>query len=398
MRASISEIDVSGRTALVRVDLNVPMSGGTITNAERLHRLVPGLRDLLDRGAKVVLMSHFGRPKGTVVPAMSLAPVATAIGELLARPVSFVPDWRGTQAKAAVAALQPGEALVLENLRFDPGEEANDPDLAKDLAAMGDLYINDAFSAAHRAHASTQGLAKLLPAFAGHLMAAELGALEMALSNPDRPVMAIVGGAKVSTKFDLLFNLITKVDFLVIGGGMANTFLAAQGLDVGGSLHEPELKAQARDVLARADAIGCNVILPLDTICAPKIDAGDQAQSMPMDRIPSDQMILDFGPKSIETILDILPKMKTLLWNGPLGAFEFPPFQVATQAVAKAVAEQTQAGNLQSVAGGGDTVAALDQAGVLHDLTYVSTAGGAFLEWMEGRDLPGVAALNANSV
>ncbi len=390
----VSETDVSGRTVLVRADLNVPMADGQITNAERLHRLIPGLRALLDRGAKVVLLSHFGRPKGQVVPELSLAPVASALGELLERPLSFIADTRGVTAKGAAQTLEPGQVLVLENLRFDPGEEANDLTLAKDLAEMGDLYVNDAFSAAHRAHASTEALARLLPAYAGDLMAAELRALDLALSMPDRPVMAIVGGAKVSTKFDLLFNLVTKVDFLVIGGGMANTFLHAQGHGVGASLHEPDLAKRAREVLDRAQGLGCEVILPSDAAFAPGIDQGDAAQTGDLKALPSDQMILDFGPKSVETILTVLPKIKTLIWNGPLGAFEFPPFEAATDTVAKAVAAQTKAGKLQSVAGGGDTVAALAQSGVLDDLSYVSTAGGAFLEWMEGRELPGVAALS----
>lgn len=390
----VSEAEVSDRTVLVRADLNVPMANGQITNAERLHRLVPGLQALLDRGAKVVLLSHFGRPKGQVVPELSLEPVATALGDLLERPLKFIADTRGVKAKAAAQALQPGEALVLENLRFDAGEEANDLELAKDLAEMADLYVNDAFSAAHRAHASTEALARLLPAYAGDLMAADLRALDLALSMPDRPVMAIVGGAKVSTKFDLLFNLVTKVDFLVIGGGMANTFLHAQGHNVGASLREPDLAERALEVLDRAQGLGCEVILPIDAAFAPGIDQGEASQTGGLKALPSDQMILDFGPKSIDIILNTLPKIKTLIWNGPLGAFEFPPFEAATNAVAQAVAAQTKAGKLQSVAGGGDTVSALAQAGVLDDLTYVSTAGGAFLERMEGRELPGVAALS----
>ena len=394
MYRPISSAEVSDRTVLVRADLNVPMAEGRVTNDERLRRVVPGLQALLDRGAKVVLLSHFGRPKGKVVPEMSLAPIAPALADLLDRPLAFVAYTTGVKAVAAAQALEPGQALLLENLRFDPGEEVNDMTFAKDLAAIGDLYVNDAFSAAHRAHASTQALATLLPAYAGDLMAEELRALDLALSMPDRPVMAIVGGAKVSTKFDLLFNLVTKVDFLVIGGGMANTFLHAQGVDVGASLHEPDLAEQALEVLDRAQGLGCDVILPSDAVCAPGIDQGAVASTRDLSSIGADQMILDFGPKSIQTILDVLPKIKTLIWNGPLGAFEFPPFEAATEKVAQAVADQTKAGKLQSVAGGGDTVAALDQASVLADLTYVSTAGGAFLEWMEGRELPGVAALN----
>ena len=390
----VSETEVRDRTVLVRADLNVPLVEGQIGNAVRLQRLVPGLRTLLDRGAKVVLLSHFGRPKGQMVPRLSLEPVANALGMLLERPLRFVDDIRGVKAKEAAGALQPGEALVLENLRFDPGEEANDPTLAKDLAEMGDLYVNDAFSAAHRAHASTEALAQLLPAYAGDLMAAELGALDLALSLPDRPVLAIVAGAKVSTKFRLLFNLVAKVDFLVIGGGMANTFLHAQGQAVGTSLNEPELAGRALEVLDRAHGLGCEVILPIDAVFAPNVDQGQAAQTGAIRALPKNVMILDFGPKSVEAILTVLPKVKTLIWNGPLGAFEFPPFGAATLAVAEAAAAQTRAGQLQSVAGGGDTVAALAQANVLDDLSYVSTAGGAFLEWIEGRQLPGVTALS----
>ena len=393
MYRSISTADVTGKTVLVRADLNVPMSQGKITNAERLSRLAPGFRSLLERGAKIVVLSHFGRPKGQVVEAMSLAPVAQALSKILECPLSFVSDWRGAIASRAAAQLQPGEALVLENLRFDLGEETNDRGLAKDLAAMGDLYVNDAFSVAHRAHASTDALAKLLPAYAGDLMVAELEALEAVLTTPERPLMAIVGGAKVSSKFDLLFNLITKVDLLVIGGGMANTFLMAKGIEVGASLCEPDLADRSLEVLACARARGCNILLPHDAVCAKNLDTGDQTQTFDMTHLPKDQMILDFGPASVTDILNVLPSVKTLIWNGPVGAFEFPPFDTATKVIAQAVADQTKTGHLRSVAGGGDTVAALDQAGVLADFTYVSTAGGAFLEWMEGRTLPGVAAL-----
>ena len=394
MYRPIAHADVHNKTVLVRADLNVPLAEGRVTNAARLHRLAPGLLALLDRGAKVVLLSHFARPKGKVVKEMSLAPVAAALGPILARRLDFVPDLSGAKVKQAVRSLEPGQIVMLENLRFHPGEEANDPAFAQDLAALGDLYVNDAFSAAHRAHASTHALAKLLPAYAGDLMGAELQALESALSTPDRPVMAVVGGAKVSTKLDLLFNLISKVEFLVVGGGMANTFLHAQGIDIGASLHEPDLAARALEILERAQALGCQFILPCDAAFAPALTQGEAAQTGDISALPHDQMILDFGPKSVQSILDILPTIKTLIWNGPLGAFEFPPFAKATNALAHCVGALTRAGDLKSVAGGGDTVAALDQAGVLGDLTYVSTAGGAFLEWMEGRELPGVAVLN----
>ena len=393
MFRSITEAQVSGRTLIVRVDLNVPMMNGKVSNDARLRRLAPGLMNLSERGARVVLVSHFGRPKGQEVPKLSLAPVAAALGKIMDKDIQFISDLRGTAAMAGVRNMRIGDILVLENLRFDPGEEANEITFAKDLAALADIYVNDAFSAAHRAHASTAALPSLMPAFAGELMTAELRALEMALSMPDRPVMAIVGGAKVSTKFDLLYNLVTKVDFLVIGGGMANTFLAAQGHEVGISICEPELRNRALDVLDRAHGLGCSVILPVDASYAPAIDQGNASEIGEITKIPSDRMILDFGPESVNQILKLLPKIKTLIWNGPLGAFEFLPFNAATQTVANAVALHTKAGSMRSVAGGGDTVAALEQAGVTEDLTYVSSAGGAFLEWMEGRELPGVQAL-----
>lgn len=393
MYTSVLEAKVSGRTVLVRADLNVPMADGKITNAERLERLVPGLRGLLDRGARVVLLSHFARPKGKFVPEMSLAPVAPALQTLLDRPLSFINQTVGSAVESAVAALKNGEAVLLENLRFHGGEEGNDPIFAKQLAALGDLYVNDAFSAAHRAHASTAGLANLLPAYAGELMDAELSALELALGMPERPVLAIVGGAKVSSKFDLLFNLVTKVDHLVIGGGMANTFLYAKGVGVGASLCEPELADRALEVLGRASSLGCQVFLPEDVVVAPGIDQGAKARTIALTDMGQGDMILDFGPASAAAICTLVAGAKTLIWNGPLGAFEFDPFDAATRDVAQAVAQETRAGTLQSVAGGGDTVAALAKAGVLDHLTYVSTAGGAFLEWMEGRELPGVAAL-----
>ena len=393
MIPAIADVEVANKTVLIRVDLNVPLVQGRITNQARLLRLVPGVRALLTRGARLVLLSHLGRPKGQVVAGLSLAPIAAALGDLLGHRVGFCAQVRGPEVARAVANLQAGQALVLENVRFEPGEEANDLALARDWAALGDLYVNDAFSAAHRAHASTAALAGLLPAYAGALMTAELTALDAALSQPERPVMALVGGAKVSTKFDLLFNLLTKVDVLVIGGAMANTFLMATGVDVGGSLHEPDLAGRAREVLDRAQGLGCEVILPLDGVAAPGLDQGAAAQTVDLSGLGADQMMLDFGPRSVAAILAALPKVKTLIWNGPLGAFEYAPFAGATRAVAAAVAAQTQAGKLLSVAGGGDTVAALEGAGVLPNLTYVSTAGGAFLEWMEGRELPGLAAL-----
>ena len=393
MIRSISDADVQGRTLLVRADLNVPLADGQVTNRARLQRLAPGLKRLVARGARVVLISHLGRPAGTRVPALSLAPVASALSAVLDLPVQFVPDLRGTAALAAARNLEAGQILVLENLRFEVAEEANEMTFAQDLAALGDLYVNDAFSAAHRAHASTAAVAGLLPAYAGDLMVEELRALDMALAMPDRPLMAIVGGAKVSTKFDLLTNLVTKADFLVIGGGMANTFLHAQGHGVGASLCEPALARDALAVLDRALGLGCEVILPSDVRYAPAPDRGAAAQSGALVDLPVDQMILDFGPKSAAMICQMLPKVKTLIWNGPLGAFEFPPFAAATHGVAQQVAARTRAGALRSIAGGGDTLAALDGAGVLADLSYVSTAGGAFLEWMEGRTLPGVQPL-----
>lgn len=389
----VTQASVANKTVLVRVDLNVPLAGGKVTNHQRLHRLVPGLKDLMARKAKIVLLSHLGRPNGQINPELSLAPVADALGGVLGQAVTFVPDLIGVRATKAVQALAPGEVLLLENLRFDPGEEAGDPALAEALARLGDLYVNDAFSAAHRAHASIKALAKLLPAYAGTLMAEELRALDLALSFPDRPVMAIVGGSKVSTKLDLLVNLVTKVDFLVIGGGMANTFLHAQGLDVGISLHEPDLAARACEVLASAQGLGCQVLLPTDAVCAPSLDQSQSARTCDLKALPRDHMILDFGPKSVAALLKRLPEVRTLIWNGPLGAFEVSPFDAATLAVARAAGAQTQAGKLLSVAGGGDTVAALEKAAVLTDLSYVSTAGGAFLAWMEGHELPGVTAL-----
>ena len=392
---AISTAQVAGKILLIRVDLNVPMKDGHISDDTRLRRLVPGLKYLIGQGGKLVLLSHFGRPKGAVIPEMSLAPIAPALSALLGQEIGFCPAWRGREAQDCIAHLKDGQVLLLENMRFDAGEEGNDPRLAAELAQLGELYVNDAFSAVHRAHASTAGLAQHLPSYAGALMEQELLALETALSKPKRPLLAVVGGAKVSTKFDLLSNLCTKVDCLVIGGGMANTFLLAQGYDVGTSLCEPDLAEQAALVLKRAATHSCQVILPSDAQIAPTLDQGAKAQNVAIETVPAGHMILDFGPQSTARVLEALKEAATLIWNGPLGAFEFKPFNAATQALAKAVAAQTKAGALVSIAGGGDTVAALTQAGVSNDLSYISTAGGAFLEWMEGRTLPGVAALGS---
>lgn len=381
---------VAGKRVLLRADLNVPMHDGVIADLTRLERLTPTIRELADKGAKVIVCSHFGRPKGKRDLALSLAPVAAALARVLGRKVSFAPDCIGDAAERAVAALPAGGVLVLENTRFHPEEEANDPAFAAALAKLADLYVNDAFSAAHRAHASTEGVAHRLPAYAGRLMQAELQALDSALGNPVRPVAAVVGGAKVSTKLDLLGNLIGRVDALVIGGAMANTFLAAQGLPVGLSLQEPELHATARDILGRA---GAALLLPSDVVVAPALVAGVATRVVPVAAVGAADLILDIGPASVAALEARLADWRTLIWNGPLGAFETPPFDAGTTALARAVAEATAAGHLRSVAGGGDTVSALHAAGVAERFSYVSTAGGAFLEWMEGRTLPGVAAL-----
>jgi phosphoglycerate kinase len=392
---SIDDLEVAGKRVLVRGDLNVPMHDGKITDGSRIERLAPTLIELAERGAVVVVMSHFGRPKGRRVPELSLKPLVAALGLALGgrKPV-FIDDCIGPAAEAAVAALEPGAVALLENLRFHPGEEANDPKFAAALAALGDLYVNDAFSAAHRAHASTEAIAHLLPHAAGLLMQAELAALSQALISPARPVAAIVGGAKVSTKLDLLGNLIDRVDMLVIGGAMANTFLYALGTDVGKSLCETGMADTARDVLARADAENCEIVLPADVVVARAFEAGTASESVPVAAVPGDRMILDIGPGTAAALARRLGDCRTLVWNGPLGAFEIPPFDAGTVTVARAAAELTRAGALVSVAGGGDTVAALAHAGVVNDFSYVSTAGGAFLEWLEGKKLPGVAALS----
>jgi phosphoglycerate kinase len=389
---TLDDASFTGRRVLVRVDLNVPMESGEVSDATRITRILPTIRDIAAGGGKVILLAHFGRPKGRDAKD-SLKPVAAALARHLGRPVAFADDCIGDAAAAAVAAMAPGDVLCLENTRFHAGEETNDPAFVAALAANGDLYVNDAFSAAHRAHASTEGLAHLLPAHAGRTMQAELEALDKALGNPARPVMAIVGGAKVSTKLDLLGNLVGKVDVLAIGGGMANTFLAARGHAVGKSLFEKDLLDTARAIEAKAKAAGCEILLPTDALAATEFKANPGHRVASVSDIRADEMILDAGPASAAAVEAKLSAMKTLIWNGPFGAFELPPFDSATVQVAKAAARLTRTGRLVSVAGGGDTVAAMNQAGVGDDLSYVSTAGGAFLEWMEGKTLPGVAAL-----
>ena len=390
---TLNDFDFSGKTALVRVDVNVPMEGGQVTDFTRIDAIRPTVDHIAGAGGKVVLLAHFDRPKGKVVPEMSLRHILPAMQARLGRPVAFAEDCIGAPAKEAILALAPGGVVMLENTRFHPGEEKNDPQLAAAMAALGDVFVNDAFSAAHRAHASTEGIAHLLPACAGRLMAAELRALDAALGNPQRPVVAVVGGAKVSTKLDLLGNLVGKVDTLVIGGGMANTFLAAQGKPVGKSLCEHDLADTARAILARAQETGCRILLPADLVVAREFRAN--APHEVVTDCPADAMILDAGPESVAAIAEAFDEARTLIWNGPLGAFELAPFDAATNAAARAAAKATHAGALVSVAGGGDTVAALNKAGAAGDFTYISTAGGAFLEWMEGKTLPGVAALTA---
>jgi phosphoglycerate kinase len=385
--------DISGKRVLLRVDLNVPVEGGVVTDATRIERVLPTIRELAAKQAKVILLAHFDRPKGKVVPEMSLAPIAAETAKWLGMPVAFVAECTGPVAAATIAAMRPGDVVMLENTRFHAGEEKNDPAFAAALAANGDLFVNDAFSAAHRAHASTEGLAHHMPAFAGRTMEAELDALEKGLGDPVRPVVAIVGGAKVSTKIDLLMNLVGKVDALVIGGGMANTFLAAQGVNVGKSLCEHDLAATALRIIAEAAAKGCAIVLPVDGVVAREFKAHAQHETVAVSAIPADAMMLDVGPASIAAINAWLAKAATLVWNGPLGAFEITPFDAATVAAARHAATLTKSGRLVSVAGGGDTVAALNHAGVADDFSYISTAGGAFLEWMEGKPLPGVEAL-----
>jgi phosphoglycerate kinase len=388
--------NIAGKRVLVRVDLNVPVSDGKVTDATRIERVAPTILELSDRGAKVILLAHFGRPKGEAVADMSLRAIAPAVEAVLDRRVLFAADCIGDVAKSAVDSMQNGDILLLENTRFHKGEEKNTPEFTAALAANGDIYVNDAFSAAHRAHASTEGLAHHMPAYAGRTMQAELEALEKGLGNPSRPVVAIVGGAKVSTKIDLLQNLVKKVDALVIGGGMANTFLAAQGINVGKSLCEHDLAETARTIMAEAEKAGCAIVLPVDGVVAREFKANAANETVPVSAIPADAMMLDVGPQSVDKVNGWIAKASTLVWNGPLGAFEIEPFDTATVSAAKHAAAETVAGKLVSVAGGGDTVAALNHAGVAGEFTYVSTAGGAFLEWMEGKPLPGVEILHAS--
>ncbi|AKO97249.1 3-phosphoglycerate kinase [Marinovum algicola DG 898] len=386
---TLDDMDLDGEIVLTRVDINVPMDNGKVTDDTRIQRIVPTIRDILAKGGTPVMLAHFGRPKGKPVPEMSLRQVVPALEAALGQAVTFVER----PSREALDDLAPGTIVLVENTRFSEMEEKNDPRMAQFLASLGDVYCNDAFSAAHRAHASTEGVARLLPACAGRLMQAELSALEKALGQPERPVVAVVGGAKVSTKLDLLGNLVSKVDHLVIGGGMANTFLAAQGIDVGKSLAEHDMTDTAREIMAKAQAAGCNILLPIDVVVAREFKAGAENETVAADACPADAMILDAGPETVKKVAEVLEDAKTLIWNGPMGAFEIEPFDRATNAAAKQAAELSKAGRLISVAGGGDTVAALNKAGAAEDFTYISTAGGAFLEWMEGKTLPGVAAL-----
>ncbi|PZU76518.1 MAG: phosphoglycerate kinase [Brevundimonas sp.] len=388
--------DLAGKTALVRVDFNVPMEGGKVTDDTRLLVALPTIQRLRDAGAKVALLAHFDRPKGQRVPSMSLRPVVQPLEELLGAPVRFADDCIGPDAVEAIRDLDAGGVVLLENVRFHAAEEANDPVFAQKLADLGDLYVNDAFSAAHRAHASTEGVAHHIPAYAGESMRRELDALDAALGNPQKPVVGIVGGSKVSTKLDLLKNLVGKLDTLAIGGGMANTFLYAQGVDIGGSLAEKDMADTAREILAEAEAKGCDILLPVDVVVATEVKPGAEARTVKTgEALSTEDKILDAGPDTVARLNAAIDGSKTLIWNGPLGVFEVPPFDAATVAAAKHVAERTKAGALIAVAGGGDTVAAVGHAGVAADLTFVSTAGGAFLEWMEGKPLPGVEALRA---
>ena len=392
---TLDDADVAGKRVLLRVDLNVPTENGRVTDRTRIERVAPTIAEIADKGGKVILLAHFGRPKGGPDDANSLRPVAAAVSEVIGRPVAFAADSIGKTAADAIAKMSNGDVLLLENTRFHKGEEKNDPAYVDELAKLGDLYVNDAFSAAHRAHASTEGLAHKLPAYAGRAMQQELEALALALGNPARPVAAIVGGAKVSTKLDLLGNLAGKVDVLIIGGGMANTFLFAEGKGVGKSLCEKDLAETARSIAAAAEKAKCRLLLPVDATVAKELKANAPAHVVDVDHVPEDEMILDIGPKSVAGVEEVLGRVKTLVWNGPPGAFETPPFDEATMAIARTAASLTKQGKLKSVAGGGDTVAALNEAKVADDFTYVSAAGGAFLEWMEGKALPGVEALRA---
>jgi phosphoglycerate kinase len=392
---TLDDADLAGKRVLLRVDLNVPMENGRVTDATRIERVAPTIKEIADKGGKVILLAHFGRPKGGPDEGNSLKPVAAAVAHIIKRPVAFATDCIGKTADDAIAKMKNGDVLLLENTRFHKGEEKNDPAHVDALAKLGDVYVNDAFSAAHRAHATTHGLAHKLPAHAGRAMQQELEALEAALGTPKRPVAAIVGGAKVSTKLELLGNLVNKVDVLIIGGGMANTFLFAEGKGIGKSLCEKDLADTASSIVAAAKKAKCRILLPVDANVAKEFKAHTPAHVVDVDHVPEDAMILDIGPKSIAAVEKVLGEIKTLVWNGPFGAFETPPFDTATMAIARTAARLTKEGKLTSVAGGGDTVAALNEAKVADDLTYVSTAGGAFLEWMEGKALPGVEALRA---
>jgi len=395
MFRTLDDLNVKGKRVLVRADLNVPVSGGKVTDDTRIQRQAPTIRELAEKGARVIVLSHFDRPKGKVVPSMSLKVLQAPLSQAVGRTVAFAEDCIGPKAQAAVATLKDGDVLLLENTRFHKGEEENDPAMAEALAALGDIFVNDAFSAAHRAHASTEGVARLLPNAAGRSMQAELTHLQKALGNPQRPVMAVVGGAKVSTKIELLENLVARVETLVIGGAMANTFLAAQGIAVGKSLYEPDHLETARKVIHMATEAGAVILLPADLVVAKEFKAGTAHRTVPAAGIAPDEMALDVGPESIKAFENRLLATRTLVWNGPFGAFETSPFDRGTVAAAQIVAAATRAGSLLSVAGGGDTVAALAHAGVEADFTYVSTAGGAFLEWLEGKTLPGVEALSS---
>jgi phosphoglycerate kinase len=394
---TLDDADLRGKRVLVRVDLNLPMENGRVTDATRIDRILPTIREIAEKGGKVILLAHFGRPKGGPDEANSLKPIAPVLAQHLGKPVAFAQDCVGEAAKAAIAKMHDGDVLLLENTRFHKGEEKNDPAFASALAELGDIYVNDAFSAAHRAHASTEGVAHKLPAYAGRAMHAELDALAKALDNPLRPVMAVVGGAKISTKLELIGNLLKKVDILAIGGGMANTFLAAGGKEVGKSLCEKDLLDTARTILKDAAAGSCRIVLPVDATVAAEFKAHAEAKVVDVDHVGAGDMILDIGPKTVDAVCMLLKDVKTLVWNGPFGAFELEPFDNGTVEVARASARLTKDGALLSVAGGGDTVAALNHAGVADAFTYVSTAGGAFLEWLEGKTLPGVAALRSGS-
>jgi phosphoglycerate kinase len=392
---TLDDANVSGKRVLLRVDLNVPTENGKVTDTTRIERVASTIEEIAGKGGRVILLAHFGRPKGGPDEANSLRPVAAAVADIVKRPVAFATDCIGKVAADAIAKMKNGDVLLLENTRFYKGEEKNDPAYVEELAKLGDIYVNDAFSAAHRAHASTEGVAHKLPAYAGRAMQAELEALTLALGTPERPVAAIVGGAKVSTKLELLGNLIKKVDVLIIGGGMANTFLFAEGKGVGKSLCEKDMADTARSIMAEAQKGSCRIVLPVDAVVAKELKAHVQTRVAHIDHVAEDEMILDIGPKSVVAVEKLLGEIKTLVWNGPFGAFETPPFEEATFAIAKTVGALARDGKLKAIAGGGDTVAALNEAGVVGQFTYVSTAGGAFLEWMEGKALPGVEALRA---